>query len=515
MKRKFLSVRFWLTLGLFCSVLFAGWRIYHKVTDWGFNLSPNRNIPVWTIESHLTFKPIGKDIQIKLARPADANEYKVLDETIIANGYSVEKNKDSFILSREKTQKTQNIYYRIVVYDNKEGQIETKSLIKPKMNIVSEFDDVSLPIAREILETVKQKNGDFVQNLIQTLNNPESNEIVLSFMPDKKDAFELTEIIQNLLALEKIPSRLIRGVQLEEGRKTSIPDVMIEVYHAKENRWQIYHIHSGETGLPKDFVVLQRGGASLVDVTGGKDSRIKYSILKSLNSSFGMAKYRAKSENQEKLFSYSIYSLPINQQNMLKWLMIFPLAILIVVILRNIIGLKTMGTFTPMLISMALVETGFIPGLIAFALVVGVGLVIRMGLSKLNLLLVPRISAVVVFVILIIQISAIIGYQLDWVVASSVLFFPIIILAWVIERASIICEEEGLKNATKEVFCSVLVAVITYFVIVNNTIRHIMFAFNELNLVILFIVMLLGTYTGYRLTELKRFAPLVQYRDKK
>ena len=33
---------------------------------------------------------------------------------------------------------------------------------------------------------------------------------------------------------------------------------------------------------------------------------------------------------------------------------------------------------------------------------------------------------------------------------------------------------------------------------------------NELNLVILFIVMLLGTYTGYRLTELKRFAPIIK-----
>jgi hypothetical protein len=41
-----------------------------------------------------------------------------------------------------------------------------------------------------------------------------------------------------------------------------------------------------------------------------------------------------------------------------------------------------------------------------------------------------------------------------------------------------------------------------------------MFAFNELNLVILFIVMLLGTYTGYRLTELARFAPLIN-KDKK
>ncbi|MBO7605288.1 MAG: hypothetical protein J6S61_02320, partial [Elusimicrobiaceae bacterium] len=32
----------------------------------------------------------------------------------------------------------------------------------------------------------------------------------------------------------------------------------------------------------------------------------------------------------------------------------------------------------------------------------------------------------------------------------------------------------------------------------------------EINLVILFVVMLLGTYTGYRLTEIKRFYPLVK-----
>lgn len=44
----------------------------------------------------------------------------------------------------------------------------------------------------------------------------------------------------------------------------------------------------------------------------------------------------------------------------------FPLAILVVVIMRNVIGVATMGTFTPMLLAMALVKTGFWPGLICF-----------------------------------------------------------------------------------------------------------------------------------------------------
>ena len=148
--------------------------------------------------------------------------------------------------------------------------------------------------------------------------------------------------------------------------------------------------------------------------------------------------------------------------------------------------------------------------MVCFALIIGMGVAIRAGLSKLNLLLVPRISAVVIFVILIMQFLAIIGYNWNLSIDSSSLFFPIIITAWIIERACITWEEEGARNAVKQIVNTLFVAVITYFVISSAYIRHIMFAFNEWNLVILAIVMLLGTYTGYRLTELKRFAPLVK-----
>lgn len=210
------------------------------------------------------------------------------------------------------------------------------------------------------------------------------------------------------------------------------------------------------------------------------------------------------------MFDYSIYNLPLAEQNTLKWLSIFPLAILIIVLLRNVVGVKTMGTFTPMLLSMSLVKTGFWPGLICFGVIISIGLLIRFVLSKLNLLLVPRISAVVIVVIIIMQMLTVLGYQFKLNVALSAVFFPIIIMAWIIERASITWEEEGAINAGKEIFYSLVAAIVTYFIISSEYIRHIMFAFNELNLVILFVVMLLGTYTGYRLTELRRFKPLVK-----
>ena len=138
------------------------------------------------------------------------------------------------------------------------------------------------------------------------------------------------------------------------------------------------------------------------------------------------------------------------------------------------------------------------------------GLLMRALVAKLNLLLVPRISFVVIFVILMIQFLTIIGYRIDSGLVSSAIFFPIIITAWIIERASITWEEEGARNTVQEILNTLLTAVVTYFVISNETVRHIMFAFNELNIVILFIVMLLGTYTGYRLTEITRFASLAK-----
>ena len=190
--------------------------------------------------------------------------------------------------------------------------------------------------------------------------------------------------------------------------------------------------------------------------------------------------------------------------------MIFPLGILLVVLLRNVVGISTMGTFTPMLVAMSLIKTGFIYGVICFSLIIAFGLLIRTMLTRLNLLLVPRISAVVIFVILIMQVLTVIGYHFELKVVASAVFFPIIITAWIIERASITWEEDGVKNATKQIISTTFVAIVTYFIISSEYIRHVMFAFNEWNIVILLLVMLLGTYTGYRLTELKRFSPLIK-----
>jgi hypothetical protein len=208
------------------------------------------------------------------------------------------------------------------------------------------------------------------------------------------------------------------------------------------------------------------------------------------------------------LLDFSIYALPVEQQGVFKILMLIPVAALVVVIMRILVGLKTSGTFMPILIALAFLQTQLLTGLILFLTLVGTGLWIRSWLSHMNLLLVSRISAVIIVVIFMMATTAILSYKFGLDRALTVTFFPTIILAWTIERMSILWEEEGFKEVFRQGGGSLLVAVLSYMVMTNRVVEHLTFNFPELTLSLLAIILLLGKYTGYRLSELYRFRDL-------
>ncbi len=506
--KNFLTVRKVLTFFLLLSLCFATYRAYYKIKYWGFSFDAHEKTRVYNIDAHISFMPTGEPIEVSFGVPQESDSFKILNEDTAVKGYEVQKSEDDsrLILTTTAKKKPQNLYYRISVYDNKSirGKLkdEKPTVTKPL------YDDLTTQQAEDIWAAASVFEGREPQKIIALFNQQPLDSTLNAFLPVQLTEKQRVEKMVELLAFKGIAARLARGVRLEESRQESEPDLMLEAYDG--DKWRLYDIYSGADGLPKNFVVFGRGGASLLDVRGGKDSEVRFSVLRAMATSFKLAEHRAKLNDSVVAFEHSVYSLPLVAQSALKWLMIFPLGILITVLMRNVIGLKTMGTFTPMLIALALVKTGFWAGLIGFSLILGLGILIRLMFSKLNLLLVPRIAAVVIFVILLIQVMSIIGFRYDLDFAISALFFPVIITAWVIERASIIWEEEGGKNTFEEIAYSMLTAVITYFVISSEQIRYLMFAFSEFNISILFVVMLLGTYTGYRLTELARFSPLVK-----
>jgi hypothetical protein len=80
-----------------------------------------------------------------------------------------------------------------------------------------------------------------------------------------------------------------------------------------------------------------------------------------------------------------------------------------------------------------------------------------------------------------------------------------VILAMTIERMSLVWEEHGPAEAIQQGVGSLAVAALGFLVMSNDILNHMIFVFPEILLIILAATLLLGRYTGYRLTELWRF----------
>ena len=71
----------------------------------------------------------------------------------------------------------------------------------------------------------------------------------------------------------------------------------------------------------------------------------------------------AQVKNSDSLFTrLGVQRLPIEEQSMFKLLLLLPLGAAVVVFMRVIIGLKTSGTFMPVLIALAFLQTSLVAG---------------------------------------------------------------------------------------------------------------------------------------------------------
>ena len=189
-------------------------------------------------------------------------------------------------------------------------------------------------------------------------------------------------------------------------------------------------------------------------------------------------------------------------------MLMVPIGALVMVVMRNMIGIDAFGTFMPVLIALAFRETQLFWGVLWFTLLVALGLSIRFLLERLHLLLVPRLTAVLIVVVLLMLMISLLSNRLGIETGLSVALFPMVILAMTIERMSVVWEERGAADAVRAGLGSLLIAVIAYLAMGIAWVEHIVFTFPETLLVVLAVVLLAGRYTGYRLLELRRFRAL-------
>lgn len=494
-------------MALFMILIGLGLAAYKNLVL-GFPLIPGVSQDVWTIESKITLKPIAREsVEVSLVLPEPDAGWVSLDDHFASAGFNfsvIEADKHRRAKwSRESISRATTLFYKTQVYRTDDVQLKRGAI--PKITL-PELTKDRQEVMQKLVDALRAKaprTEQFIPLLFEEINQSQRSQD-LGFLVSSYAGNQLN-VVTDILSFAGIPSQLIKGIFLEDGRRRQRIDSLIEVFDG--DNWLIFDPRTGATGLPDNFFIWQQGSGSLLDVVGGRNSTLEFALVKNtlpLKSILFMEQHIG----EQPLLDFSIYSLPIEQQGIFKGLLLIPVGALVIVLLRVLIGLRTSGTFMPVLIALAFIQTTLLAGLVIFITVVGFGLWIRYYLSYLNLLLVARISAVIIVVLLLMASLSVISYKLGFHQALTVTFFPTIILAWTIERMSILWEEEGPHEVLIQGGGSLFAAVLVYLLMSTAIVEHLTFNFPELMISLLGIILVLGKYTGYRLLELYRFRSL-------
>jgi len=508
---------------LYCIIalltLIGGIGIIYKRAVVGYPLLPKQSVPVWIIEAHASFDADGGPVKLSMAVPGEQTALGLLHEEGISLGYgftgaSADKINTLHrraVWARSEAEGRQQLYYRVTAYQKFHPHDLGPLLTKPPRVDPAYAEEPLNTAVQAIVEEAKRYSADaesMASYIIGQSIQSEPTQNVRFIFRDKDTRLARAVAVQQLLLAAGVETHLIKGLVLGESQKRQslVPALLIR---QSEDKWVGFQSDKPQAGIPLPFLAWQRGGASLIDLEGGENASIRFSVLRDRRPVLDVIDESAEKTGQ-RAAKFSIYNLPLEQQNAFRLLLMVPLGALVVVILRNLVGIKTSGTFMPILLAMSFLQTQLVTGLVIFLLVVGAGLLVRAYLSRLDLLLVPRISAVVVVVIGIMASVSIIGHMLQLEFARSVTLFPTIILAWTVERLSVLWEEDGAREVAIQTSGSLITAVLCFFLMGSHTIQYMVFTFPEWLLLVLAVILLLGQYTGYRLSELRRFSPLAK-----
>ena len=485
------------------SVFFYKWQVLD------FPVTRDQEASVWTIESTISFDSGPGSIKVNLLVPTLTPGFRMLNDLPVSRGYGFSINYGSGGREAQwairRADGPQTIYYRISVYEDEgANQSDTIPPFPPPPVINEPFRTAVDVIVGEVREH-SADTASFTAELLRRINDPSPDPNIELLVANAATRAEFVDSLTTILAAARIPARAVHGFELQGRQRNAEPLTWLEIHDG--DTWRFFDPMSGEEGLPDRFLVWWRGNDPLVSVEGGSNVQVTFSVQENQLDAVAIAETQTVQQGASAI-GFSLYSLPIQTQAVYSVLLMIPIGALIMVILRNMIGIDAFGTFMPVLIALAFRETKLFWGLVLFTMLVALGLSIRFLLERLRLLLVPRLSAVLIVVVILMLLISLVSHRLGMETGLSVALFPMVIIAMTIERMSVVWEERGAADAMRAGFGSLVVAVIAYTAMGWPWLEHLIFTFPELLLVVLALVLLAGRYTGYRLLELSRFKAL-------
>ena len=472
----------------------------------GIPVTEDETDDLWNIDAKVEFQANPREpVKVQMFVPPLAQDYVSLNESFISNNYGVSINRVDgnrrVTWSARRASGSQTLYYRLVL---------TKRYGAEKPDEKGPIFRDSIPIegpekiaAEALLAPIRQHSADvetFISETIKRVNNTADDNVGLLLGGDSSTA-NRAKVIDLLLSIAHVPMERVNAIRLAADIAQS-PELWLRSYNGSQ--WLYFNPVTGEQGLPSDRLIWWTGGEPLVSLEGGKQPQVTFTLNNSEINAIRLAKLTDE-RTDAGFLEYSLYGLPLQTQQTYQIMIMIPIGVLVILILRNLGGLQTLGTFTPVLIALAFRETQLGFGIVLFTVITALGLSLRSYLEHLKLQMLPRLSIVLTFVVVLIAVISLFSHKLGLERGLSVALFPMVILTMTIERLSITWEERGGTHAFKVAVGTLVAATLAFLLMNIAELTYFIFTFPAVLLIMVAFMLAMGRYRGYRLTELFRF----------
>lgn len=313
-----------------------------------------------------------------------------------------------------------------------------------------------------------------------------------------------SRLLVALLRNRNIPARIVWGITLNKGPEQQ-GHYWVEAY--LYDHWMPmcpYYRLFGR--VPATYLVLGMGDRPIL--RSRRVSDLKYAFLvERLDSDTAP---QEESSWRRTFKSLSLYQLPPSDRRLVEVLLLLPVAALLVCVFRNLIGLHSFGTFSPALIGLAFHDLNSLPGLFVFISILLLGWLMRRLLDRYHLLQVPRIATMLTLIMSMLIGLIVLSNQYGTTTTRYISLFPIVILTGMVERFWTLETEDSIAASFRTLLQTMLMAMTIALILGRPVVVKHLFCYPETLGLVMAGQLLIGRYTGYRLTELFRFRDFLQ-----
>lgn len=183
------------------------------------------------------------------------------------------------------------------------------------------------------------------------------------------------------------------------------------------------------------------------------------------------------------------------------------IGITVIAVLKNVVGLKTYGTFAPAIIAIVFLQAGLVFGTVLLLNVLFIAIATRELVRRELVQQDHRIAILVIMIGLSIVLLEILAEYFHYPQLDYAFLFPILILAWIAERYVEGVDRTGWDLSSRRLLWTILATVAAYVVMIQAWLVDFIIL-NPLTWPLLILAnWFLGTRVRFRLLERRRFRP--------